>query len=130
MPLLVVKLIGFRASLCAYLVLLIALPGRAQSPSGNRPESPVWTRQELARGIVAVDRLFAAEYEKEHAAGLTVGIVSGPELVWTKSYGLADMEKGKAATDDTIYRIGSITKQFTAVMLLKLVAQGKVHLSC
>jgi CubicO group peptidase (beta-lactamase class C family) len=46
-----------------------------------------------------------------------------------KSYGLADIEKGKAATDDTIYRIGSITKQFTAVMLLQLVAQGKVHLS-
>jgi len=32
-------------------------------------------------------------------------------------------------TDDTIYRIGSITKQFTAVMLLQSVAQGKVHLS-
>jgi CubicO group peptidase (beta-lactamase class C family) len=76
-----------------------------------------------------VDRLFTAEYGKEHAAGLTVGIVSGPDFVWTKSYGLADVESGKAATKDTVYRIGSITKQFTAVMLLQLAERGKVHLS-
>ena len=95
----------------------------------TRPELPVRTRQELARGILRVDKLFASEYGKEHAAGLTVGIVSGRELVWTKSYGLADVETGKPATKNTVYRIGSITKQFTALMLLQLVGSGKIHLS-
>jgi CubicO group peptidase (beta-lactamase class C family) len=115
--------------MCACLTLLIVWSGEAQSTSDTRPDSPVRTRQELAQRIVTVDRLFTAEYEKEHAAGLTVGIVSGTELIWTKGYGLADVENGKAATTDTVYRIGSITKQFTVLMLLQLVEHGKVHLS-
>ena len=101
----------------------------AQSFGSAKAELSVKTRQELAPGIVNVDGLFAAEYKKEHAAGLTVGIVSGRELVWTKSYGLADVSKGRPATTDTVYRIGSITKQFTALMLLQLVQEGKVHFS-
>ena len=129
MPLAAINPIRSRARLCACLALLIACSGVAQSPSVAQPESPVKTRQELSRGILTVDKLLTAEYEKEHAAGLTVGIVSGPELIWTKSYGLADVEAKKSATADTVYRIGSITKQFTVLMLLQLVEQEKVHLS-
>ena len=118
-----------RAPLCAFLAFLIAWLGGAESRGTAPPGSPVRTRQELAQKILKVDNLFAAEFDKEHAAGLTVAVVSGPELVWTKSYGLADVESGKQANAGTVYRIGSITKQFTALMLLQLVAQGKVHLS-
>jgi CubicO group peptidase (beta-lactamase class C family) len=60
---------------------------------------------------------------------MTVGVVSGPNLLWSKSYGLADIEKRIPATKDSEYRIGSITKQFTAVMLLQVVDQARVHLS-
>ncbi len=52
---------------------------------------------------------------------VTVGVVSGKDLIWTKSYGNADMEKKLPADKDTIYRIGSITKMFTALMLEQLV---------
>ena len=115
--------------LCALVTLLIVWTEGAESRSPDPPGSPVRTRQEMALKILKVDNLFAAEFDKERAAGLTVAIVSGPELVWTKSYGLADVENGKQANTATVYRIGSITKQFTALMLLQLVAQGKVHLS-
>ena len=60
---------------------------------------------------------------------MTIGIVQGKDLVWTKSYGDADMERKLPADADTIYRIGSITKMFTALMLEQLVDAGKVHLS-
>lgn len=83
----------------------------------------------LASAIDAVDALAAAAYKKDGVGGLTVGIVAGPTLVWTKSYGFADMEGKRPASADTIYRIGSITKQFTALMLLQLVEQGKVRLT-
>lgn len=77
----------------------------------------------------AVDRLFAQEYAAHPLGSLTVGVVQGKRLVWTKSYGFADELNRTPATRDTVYRIGSITKQFTAVMLLQLVASGKVRLS-
>ena len=79
--------------------------------------------------IAQVDTLAAAEYASDSVGGLTVGIVEGSKLVWTKSYGFADAENKKFAARDTVYRIGSITKQFTATMMLQLVEQGKIHLT-
>jgi CubicO group peptidase (beta-lactamase class C family) len=97
-------------------------PTIAKAPApASRPLSPVL--------LEAVDRLVAAEYEKDKVASLTVGIVSKDGLLWTKSYGYRDQEGRTPATSDTVYRIGSITKQFTALMLLQLVEQGKVKLS-
>ena len=63
------------------------------------------------------------------AASFTLGLVRPNGLVWTKSYGYADIAAKKPANADTVYRIGSITKQFTALMLLQLVHEGKVYFS-
>src|SRR5262245_6506152 len=90
-------------------------------------QAPVAT--DLRGAIEQVETLAAAEFAKDNRGSVTFGIVSGPELVWTKSYGYADMEKKVPASKDTVYRIGSITKQFTALMLLQLVEAGKVRLS-
>ena len=82
----------------------------------------------LRGAIEQIDRMTAAEYGKDHIGGVTVGIVVGPDLVWTKSYGYSDMESKIPATKDTVYRIASATKQFTGLMLLQLVERGRVHL--
>ena len=50
-------------------------------------------------------------------------------LVWTKSYGFADMSTRRLANRQSVYRIGSVTKMFTALMLHQLDAAGKVRLS-
>ena len=96
-----------------------------------RQEKPVHikTANELETAIARVDQMFAAEYAIDHLASATVGVISGADLVWTKSYGFGDIDHKLPATKDSTYRIGSITKQFTAVMLLQLVDQGRVHLS-
>src|SRR5712691_527205 len=100
------------------------------------PIPPTYGRQtqvtltpDLHRAIEQIDSLAAAEIVKDNIGSITIGIVSGGNLLWTKSYGYADMEKKISATKDTVYRIGSITKQFTALMLLQLAEQGKVRLS-
>ena len=58
----------------------------------------------------------------------------GSVLVWRsgaillrKGYGLADRENGVPYTADTVFDVGSITKQFTASAILKLEMQGKLH---
>jgi CubicO group peptidase (beta-lactamase class C family) len=98
---------------------------------GRAETAPVHikTSKELGPAISRVDQLLASEYAIDNLASATVGVISGPDLVWTKSYGLADVENNIPATKDSTYRIGSITKQFTGVMLLQLIDQGKVHLS-
>ncbi|HLJ89821.1 MAG TPA: serine hydrolase domain-containing protein [Candidatus Angelobacter sp.] len=77
----------------------------------------------------AVDDLLRKEYLKDKRGGIGFGIVRGGKLVWTRSYGYADERKKVAATVDTEYPIGSITKQFLGLMLLQLADAGRVHLS-
>jgi CubicO group peptidase (beta-lactamase class C family) len=79
--------------------------------------------------IAALDKAATEMAHDPKAASFTIGLVQKSGLVWTKSYGYADIENKKPANADSVYRIGSITKQFTALMLLQLVHEGKVHLS-
>jgi CubicO group peptidase (beta-lactamase class C family) len=81
------------------------------------------------RGIEAADSLVSAEFVKDSIGSITVGVIAGSQLVWTRSVGFADMKGRRLANRSTVYRIGSITKPFTAVMLMQLVAAGKVQLS-
>ena len=58
---------------------------------------------------------------KEHnvpAVGLT--IVKQGEVEWQGSLGVADLDNQKVADENTFYRVGSITKAFTSIALLKL----------
>ncbi len=50
------------------------------------------------------------------------------ETVITKGYGLANMEWEIANTPDTKFRLGSITKQFTSMLIMQLVEKGKIKL--
>ena len=81
------------------------------------------------RGIDTADSLISAEFAKDSIGSITVGVISGSRLVWTRSGGFADMKSHRLANRNTVYRIGSITKPFTAVMLMQLVAAGRVQLS-
>lgn len=80
-------------------------------------------------GLTAVDSLSAAEFARDSAASITVGVVSAGELVWTRSFGYADVATRRLADRRTVYRVGSVTKTLTAVMLLQLMEEGKVRLT-
>jgi len=81
------------------------------------------------KGIDAVDSLVSAEFAKDSIGSITVGVISGSQLTWTRTVGFADMKTHRLANRNTVYRIGSITKPFTAVMLMQLVAAGRIQLS-
>jgi len=105
------------------------------SPDGKvdsanfRPGTVEVTPANLRPHLPEIDSLIAADLARRPVGSVTAGVVSGKELIWSKSYGDADMEKKTAADTDTVYRIGSITKMFTALMLEQLAEAGKVHLS-
>ena len=76
-----------------------------------------------------IDALAGKEFANDSIASLTIGVVTHQGLVWTKSYGYAEMSTRRVANRQSVYRIGSITKMFTAVMVQQLVASGKMRLS-
>ncbi len=61
--------------------------------------------------------------------GIAVLISRGDRVLLSKGYGLADMEQEIPITSKTIFRIGSITKQFTAASILKLQEEGKLKVT-
>ena len=80
-------------------------------------------------GLQRADSIAEAEFAKDSLGSITVGIVSGSNLVWTKSYGFADSARTIKADSATVYRIASVSKQVTVLMLLQLVERKRVALS-
>lgn len=71
----------------------------------------------------------AAEFlQKSGAVGLSIGVARKGQVIVAKGYGLADAELDVPANKDTLFRIGSVTKEFTAAAILRLAEQGKLSL--
>jgi CubicO group peptidase (beta-lactamase class C family) len=62
------------------------------------------------------------------SAGLAVAVVRDGSLAWFKGQGVSDVVSATPVTEDTVFRIGSITKTFTAIAVLQLWEQGLVDL--
>ena len=60
--------------------------------------------------------------------GATIIVTRAGQPVFRKAYGMADIAKGQAMTPDTVMRIASVTKQFTATAILMLADEGKLAL--
>ena len=69
-----------------------------------------------------------SELEKNHVPGAGVALVSRGELLWCGGFGDADIASKKPVTCDTEFRVGSISKTFVALALLKLQEESKVNL--
>ena len=62
------------------------------------------------------------------SAGLAAGVVRGGSLAWFAGYGVADARSNEPVMPDTVFRIGSLTKTFTAIAVMQLREQGLVDL--
>jgi CubicO group peptidase (beta-lactamase class C family) len=90
-------------------------------------------RQGTAQDVVheerarKVDSLFA-EWDERDSPGCALGILRNGELVYTKGYGMADLERGLTMTPKTVFYLASVSKQFTAASVALLSLEGKMSL--
>lgn len=63
-----------------------------------------------------------------HSPGLSVAVVQDGRILLMEGMGSADIENDVPATTKTVYRIGSLTKQFTAAAIMKLASENKLKL--
>lgn len=66
--------------------------------------------------------------DRDHLPGAGVALVANGELLWCGGFGKADLASGRDITCDTEFRVGSISKTFVALALLKLQEAGKINL--
>lgn len=75
-----------------------------------------------------IDRLMADSMQKYHAPGMIVGIWVPGRGKYVRAAGVADIGTGRAMRITDSYRIGSLTKTFTATLALQLIDEGKLGL--
>jgi D-alanyl-D-alanine carboxypeptidase len=61
-------------------------------------------------------------------AGAAVGVVRDQDLAWSAGFGFADIASGRRPDEHTLFRVGSITKTFTATALVQLRDEGRLGL--
>jgi CubicO group peptidase (beta-lactamase class C family) len=116
-----------------YLLLLLLLP-LLPAVQANAQGNATVTRTYAARtqiSTAAIDSLRAkllADVAADNVGGITAGVVVGDSLVWAEGFGFADRDLKTPAAVGTLYRIGSISKTFTATALAQLVQHGRVKL--
>jgi CubicO group peptidase (beta-lactamase class C family) len=85
------------------------------------------TSHERAAGaldLAAIDKFLTEAQKCRTIPGLSVGIISKGQVVFTKGYGLRDVEKNLPVTEHTIFGIGSATKAMTGALTALLAQQG------
>lgn len=74
-----------------------------------------------------VDALFA-QYDRPNSPGCALGVIRDGRLIYARGYGLANLEHDIPITSQTVFDIGSTSKQFAAASILLLAQQGKLSL--
>ena len=96
---------------------------QAQSPGRSATPLP-----SAAAVRSTIDSLAMAFLSAGEAPGVSIVVIRGRDTLVSAGYGRADLENNVPATPHTLYRIGSITKQFTSAAVMQLVESGKVQL--
>ena len=74
-----------------------------------------------------VDKLFA-KWDSTVSPGASLAIIHNGEIIYKRGYGMANLEHDVPITSQTVFRIGSTSKQFTAACIAILSLQGKLSL--
>ena len=77
---------------------------------------------------VALRSHIASEMEDKGLPALSIVLVDDQRVVWAEGFGFADPAGGVAATTDTVYRVGSVSKLFTDIAIMRRVETGEVDL--
>lgn len=85
----------------------------------DRPTSPA-----LARGIDAV----FADLDRPGSPGASVAVIQGGDIIYSRGYGFAQIEHAVPVTPATVFHVASVSKQFTAMAVTLLAADGALGL--
>jgi CubicO group peptidase (beta-lactamase class C family)/D-alanyl-D-alanine dipeptidase len=84
--------------------------------------------KQYREAIQALEAFIEHEVKDKELPALSIALVDDQKIIWAKGFGFADPKAKKPATADTIYRVGSVSKLFTDIALMKLVEKGDIDL--
>ena len=121
-------MVSIRRTLSAA-ALLALVAAAAPAPAAQSPTPASSTRAEtLKKALPEIDRLFAAFARTNRVPGIAYGVLVDGKLVHSGFPGTRERQSMAPVTSDTVFRIASMTKSFTALAILRLRDEGKLGL--
>lgn len=109
----------FKVALAAFLITFVAMAG-SEEPYGQSP---------LDEKIQAFETELDSLRQENQLPGLSAAIVKDHEILWSKGFGYADVDRQVPVTPDTPFWIASVTKTFVGLTFLHLEAEDRIDLS-
>ena len=108
--------VASRITTLAGIVLLATTSAAAPQARSSTPASPTAAFERVMKDAYPADK-----------PGAVVIVVKDGKTLFRKAYGMANLELGVPLQPDMVFRLGSITKQFTAAAILLLAEEGKLN---
>jgi CubicO group peptidase (beta-lactamase class C family) len=105
---------------CALILCLLATASIAETKAGDIPVA--------AHSIEELQQQLEKILKDNHTPGMSVAIVHRDRPEWIAGLGVADVATNRAAVQETLFRIGSTSKAFASLAILKLVNEGRLSL--
>lgn len=86
-----------------------------------------WAKAQVP--IDSVDAIVQAHIQSEHIPGVTIAVINQGKVILAKGFGQANLELKSPATPQSVYAIGSVSKQLIATGILLLAQEGKLKLT-
>ncbi|UOP10616.1 serine hydrolase domain-containing protein [Pseudomonas palleroniana] len=95
---------------------------------GQPPAPPPIQKGDYGAIIRYLQTRIPQDMARDNVAGLSIALVNGQELLWTRGFGMADKARGVPVTRNTAFRAGGISKLLTTTAALQLVEQQRLAL--
>jgi CubicO group peptidase (beta-lactamase class C family) len=107
-------------------ILLLLSTALACVPPGSKAQQ----KEDLPhpKSVEELKKAMKDVLEKEHVPGAGIALIANGEVLWCGGIGQADIAANRGVSCDTEFRVGSISKTFVALALLKLQEEGKINL--
>lgn len=118
----------------SFTLLVVVLSGgglalqQTGTSGGHQASTDPERRAKLGSAFGAIDELFTDFARRNNVPGAAWGIIVDGELAHRGTFGWRDVEAKDPVKADTVFRIASMTKSFTAMAILKLRDEGKLSL--
>ncbi|MGI8786225.1 MAG: serine hydrolase [Pyrinomonadaceae bacterium] len=86
------------------------------------------SQQKYPQTTAMLDQFIRREMADKQLPGISVALVDGSNIVWQQGYGFSDPKAKTPITADTVFRVGSVSKLFTDIAVMRLVEKGKLDL--
>ncbi|MCA9017052.1 MAG: beta-lactamase family protein, partial [Planctomycetaceae bacterium] len=117
----------FRPRIVTLILLGLVTGVGAEEP--QRPQQVSDAKQvDYAPAIERLKTAIRHEVEQKQLPAFSISLVDGDKMVWAAGFGFQDQDRKIRATENTVYRVGSVSKLFTDIAVMQLVESGAINL--